>query len=242
MSGFGHYNPRTRYIARDRQRTQITIAALMVLAAVGTTAFWLGRQHAAYQINSLSAQVKERETEIKNLESDLTKMRAETQTATLRFDQLQEQMNKDLPDGAVRDLVALLRQQLQDGMSPERLAFLLRSARPPQNCSDPATRRFVPKTPAYTGSNSVASFGEGAVKITGTGTSARNKDGKEEAWFDPAQPVTVTYTSADGQTETKTGQLPMQHAMIAAGREYRFTLSEGEKSFIRVTFDSCDYP
>jgi hypothetical protein len=30
--------------------------------------------------------------------------------------------------------------------------------------------------------------------------------------------------------------------MIAAGREYRFTLSEGEKSFIKVTFDSCDYP
>ncbi len=243
MSGFGSYNPRLRYRARERQRTQLTLAAVMVLAAVAFTAFWLGRQHAVYQIGSLSAQLDESRKQIENLENDITKMRADTQTATMRFDQLQEQVNKDLPsDGPMRDLVALLRQQLDEGMSAERLSFLLRSARPPQNCTDPATRRFVPKTPAYTGSNSIASFGEGAVKITGTGQSARNKEGKEEAWFDSTQAITVTYVSADGSTETKTGTLPMQHSMIASGREYRFTLSEGEKSFVRVTFDSCDYP
>ena len=83
MSGFGHYNPRHRYRMRDRQRTHFAIAALSVLTAVAMVSFWLGRQHAAYQINSLSHESEEAQKQIQSLQDDLIKMRTQTQTATL---------------------------------------------------------------------------------------------------------------------------------------------------------------
>ena len=240
---FGRYNPRRRYLERDRKRNNAVIASIMVIVAVGMTSFWLGRQHAIFQINSLKKETEEMRSQSSVLQDELTKLRAETQTATSRFDQLQQQYQKELPEsGPVRDVVNLVTKQISDGMSAERLAFVIRSARPPNNCTDPASKRFMVKTPAYTGPDSSASFGEGAVLISGIGASTRNQKGEPQAWFDASQPVTVTFKSTDGLQEKKTTLLPIQYSMIAKGREYRFTLSEGEKSFVKVTYDSCDYP
>ncbi|PZP54437.1 MAG: hypothetical protein DI586_09950 [Micavibrio aeruginosavorus] len=240
---FGSYNPRRRYIERDRKRNNAVLAGALVILAVGMTGFWLGRQHAIFQINSLKKETEETRAQMTTLQDELTKLRAETQTANSRFNQLQQQYQQELPDeGPIRDLVGLVTKQISDGMSAERLAFVIRSARPPNNCSDPASKRFMVKTPAYTGPDSSASFGEGAVLISGIGASTRNQKGEPQAWFDASQPVTVTFKTAEGLSEQKTSALPIQYSQIAKGREYRFTLSEGEKSFIKVTYDSCDYP
>lgn len=239
---FGQYNPRRRYLERDRKRNARIAGIVVALALVGMAFFGMGRQHAAFQINSLKKEADDLRSQNTTLQDELTKLRAETQTATSRFDQLQQQYEKDLPnEGPVRELVEQVRKQISDGMSPERLAFVIRSARPPSNCSDPASKRFMVKTPAYTGPDSAASFGEGAVVISAIGASSRNQKGEPQAWFDATQPVTVTFKTADGQTDSKTVTLPLQHSLIASGREYRFTLSEGEKSFVRVSYDSCDY-
>ena len=228
---------------RDRKRNNKIIASVIFFVCLGSLCFWLGRQHAAFQINSLKNETEEARNQLNTVQDQLTKLRAETQTANSRFDQLQQQYQQELPeDGPMRELVGLVRKQLDDGMSPERLSFVLRSARPPRNCTDPASKRFMVKTPAYTGPDSSASFGEGAVVISGIGTSSRNQKAEPQAWFDASQPVTVTFKTTDGQNEKKTSVLPIQYSLIAAGREYRFTLSEGEKSFVKVTYDSCDYP
>ena len=240
---FGRYNPRRRYLERDRKRNNTIVASIMVIAAVATTSFWLGRQHAAFQINSLKSETEEARTQMNSLQDELTKLRAETQTANSRFTQLQQQYQQELPEsGPIRDLVNLVTKQISEGMSPERLAFVIRSTRPPRNCSDPASKRFMVKTPAYTGPDSAATFGEGAVTISGIGASTRNQKGEPQAWFDASQEVTVTFKTTEGLSEKKTAVLPLQYSLIASGREYRFTLSEGEKSFVKVTYDSCDYP
>ncbi len=240
---FGRYNPRRRYLERDRRRNNKIIASVVIFVSLAVICFWLGRQHAAFQINSLKNETEESRTQINALQDELTKLRAETQTATSRFDQLQTQYQQDLPEeGPMRDVIELVKKQIKDGMSAERLAFVIRSARPPRNCTDPASKRFMVKTPAYTGPDSSASFGEGAVVISGIGASTRNQAGEPQAWFDASQPVTVAFKSTEGQIDKKTAVLPIQYSMIAGGREYRFTLSEGEKSFVKVTFDSCDYP
>lgn len=240
---FGSYNPRRRYVERDRKRNNAVITSLLVLAAIGATCFWLGRQHAAFQINSLKHETEEARTQMTSLQDELTKLRAEAQTANSRFTQLQQQYQQELPEsGPVRELVTLVTKQISEGMSPERLAFVIRSARPPRNCTDPASKRFMVKTPAYTGPDSSASFGEGAVIISGIGASTRNQKGEPQAWFDASQEVTVTFKTTEGLSEQKKAVLPIQYSLIAGGREYRFTLSEGEKSFIKVTYDSCDYP
>lgn len=240
---FGRYNPRRRYLERDRRRNNKIMAAMIFFVVLAIICFWLGRQHAAFQVNSLQNETEESRLQIAKLQDEVIKLRAEAQTFKSRFDQLQEQYNQELPgEGPLREIIELVRKQVSDGMSAERLAFVIRSARPPNNCTDPASKRFMVKTPAYTGPDSSASFGEGAVIIQGTGTSSRNQKGEAQAWFDPSQPVSVTFKTTEGLNEVKTSVLPIQYSLIAGGREYRFTLSEGEKSFVKVTFDSCDYP
>ena len=243
MTTLGRYNPRTRYQKRQSKRTNAIMLSLIVGVALIGFGFWLGRQHVVFQIESLRRDAESAQGDAKRMQDELVKVRAESQTANSRLEQLQNQFDAELPaEGPTRELVQMVRKQLEDGMSAERLAFVIRSARPPRNCTDPSTKRFMVKTPAYSGPDSAASIGEGAVNVTAIGASSRNKAGQLEAWFDPTQPVTITFKSSDGNTEAKSGTLPIQQSMIAAGREYRFTLSEGEKSFIKVTFDSCDYP
>lgn len=239
----GRYNPRSRYRERHAKRMNAILMTVAVTVCFGGLGFWMGRQHAVFQIESLKKDAESAQADAKRLQDELIKVRAESQTASSRLDQLQTQFDQELPaEGPTRALVQLVKKQLDEGMSPERLAFVIRSARPPRNCSDPSTKRFMVKTPAYSGPDSAAVIGEGAVNVSGIGASSRNKDGQLEAWFDPTQPVTVNFKTVTGETEKKNGTLPLQHSLIAAGREYRFTLSEGEKSFIKVTYDSCDYP
>lgn len=237
------YNPHSRYRQRAAQRTNKFVIMIIICAALTGFGFWMGRQHAVFQIASLKKETESARADAKKMQDDLVKARAENQTVNSRFEQLQTQYQQELPDqGPTRELVQLVRKQLSDGMPPERLSFVIKSARPPRNCSDPSSKRFMVKTPAYTGPDSAASIGEGAVSVSGMGAASRNKDGQLEAWFDPTQQVSVNFKISGGEVQRKVGTLPLQHSLIASGREYRFTLSEGEKSFIKVTFDSCDYP
>ena len=238
-----HYNPHSRYRDRAAKRMNATLLSVVVIGASLVVGFWSGRQYAVLEISSLKTEVAGNQKREKDLQDALTKVRAEAQTAQSRYDQLQQQYLQELPqDGPMRTLVDEVRQQLSEGMSPERMAFVIRSARPPRNCTDPTTKRFVVSTPAFKGPNSTIRIGEGAVNIAANGISAKNRDGQPESWFDPAQPVNLTFTLGDGEVQKKDGKLPLQHSVVASGREYRFTLEEGEKSFIKVTFDSCEYP
>lgn len=237
------YNPRSRYRHRSIQRFNKAIFFCSVLAGCFALGFFIGGQNAVVQNGTLKMEVEDMTGKIKSLQDELTTVRAESQTSASRYEQLKTQYEKDFPsDGPMRDIVEMVRKQIADGMDPDRLAFVLRSARPPRNCSDPSSKRFMIKTPAYKGSDSLVTVGEGAVVITGIGDSAQSREGHLESWFDPTQPVHLTFKSANGDVEKKSGVLPIQHSMISKGREYRFTLSEGEKSFVKVTFDSCDYP
>ena len=127
-------------------------------------------------------------------------------------------------------------------MDPQRLSFVIRSARPPSNCSDPITKRFVVSTPAYQGADSTITIAEGKLRIKAAGASSRSKDGKPEAWYDPAKRLKISFTPLNGKPEHKNGIMPLQHSMVVGNREYRFNVSEGARSFAKITYDSCDYP
>jgi hypothetical protein len=239
----GQYNPRNRYRDRAIQRLNIAIISSLAVAACFGFGFFIGGQNAVVQNGSLKLEVEDLSNKLEIAQDELTLVRAEAQTASSRLEQLKSQYEREMPqEGPLREIVDIVRQQIEDGMAPERLAFVLRSARPPKNCSDPTSKRFVVRTPAYKGADSVVSVGEGAIIVSGTGLSSKTKSGQLESWFDPTQSVQITFKSASGEVEKKNGTLPLQHSMIANGKEYRFTLAEGEKSFIKVTFDNCDYP
>ena len=235
------YNPSTRYRDRAMHRVTNAVSMIIVIALSASVGFWMGKQFGAEKTISLKDQVEELTAERNLLQNNVTELRAEAQTANTRYEQIKAEYNAVLPEGPMQDLTKLVREQINQGMAPERLAFVIKSARPPTDCTDPETKRFVVSTPNYSGPDSSASVADGAIMIKAKGASASSKDGKAEAWYDPAQDVEVTFSSPAGN-EVKKGAFPIRHSVVAANREYRFTIEEGAKSFAKVVFDSCAYP
>jgi len=236
------YDPHTRYRQRSMQRMGAFAVMLIVMGAAAMLGFFFGRQQVFKDEIIMRAQIDTLTEEKQQLEIAVTEMKAEAMTATTRYEDLQKTYAETMSEGPVQDLILLVHKLIADGMDPERLAFLLRSARPPRNCAEPETQRFVVSTPAYKGPESKASIAEGLVAITGSGISARNVKGDPEAWYDPSKAVSLVFTLKDGRSETKKGSMPIHQSLIIGNKEYRFTVTEGARSFAKVTFDSCDYP
>ena len=242
MDHVKYYNPYDRYRQRFWQRIAgFVIVIILMLVFVGL-GFVLGQQTVRQRDNSMEQQLAVLTKERDALRESFMELKAEAQTATVRFQQLQQSYDQKVPEGPIEDLIALVHKQIDEGMQPDRLAFLIRSARPPRNCTEPETVRFVPKTPAYKGADSIVSLADGAVSIKGQGFSALNDKGEPQAWFDPTKSVEIEFTFQDGKTQKKQGILPLYHTMVIGAREYRLGISEGAKSFAKIVYDSCDYP
>ena len=235
------YNPQDRYRRRSSERMTAFMVVIGVLGLAFVTGIWFGKQNAGQQERSLKKQLKTLQTEHQELQDTLTEARAEAQTAQARYDQLQETYKEVLPEGPMQELAALVKQQLDEGRSPERLKFLIRSARPPRGCTEPEIKRFVVSTPSYDGPKSRIGLANGALQVTASGDSAMSANGKPEAWYDPSKKVKVEFTGPEGST-AKSGIMPLRHSMVVDNREYRITVDAGARSFAKVTFDSCDYP
>lgn len=245
MAAPGGYNPYERYRNRSMNRVTRGLVFLAMISASSSVGFWFGRQSAAESVISMRQEIEDMHRQRIAMQDEITHLSAEAQTADLRFQQMKDRMTQEMPDGPLRQLTDLIRQQLADGTDPERLAYVIRSGQPPRNCTDPDIKRFMISTPTYEGSESTVSIAEGAIQITGTGTSASSAKGEPEAWYDPARPVTIVFSiDRDGVPEKieKKGPLPIRNTIIYKDREYRFTIAEGARSFAKVTFDSCAYP
>lgn len=235
------YNPHTRYRERSAQRFVSFLKFLSIVFLSILAGFWFGKQYGAEQLIVLKDKNETLTQERDLLQENVTELSAQAQTSETRYKQLQEQVDSIIPKGPMQDLATMVREQIDQGMDPERLAFLIRSARPPTNCSEPDVKRFVVNTPAYQGPSSKVSIAEGAIIIEGSGKSARNDKGQPEAWYDPSQPVKVTFNH-NGKQDVKRRVLPIKYSVVAEDREYRFTVESGTRSFAKVVFDSCDYP
>lgn len=235
------YNPNKRYKERAAQRTASLLGMLAVILISILIGFWLGKQFGAQHLITLKDEVSALEVERDELQEKMTDLSAAAQTANTRFKQLQEEVSNIIPEGPMQDLVTLVGEQLKQGMDAERLAFVIRSARPPTGCVDPDSKRFVVLTPAFKGPKSIAKIADGLIEVTGSGSSARNEKKLPEAWYDPSKKVEITFTH-DGKQEVKNGILPLRHSIVVNNREYRFTIEAGARSFAKVTYDSCAYP
>ena len=239
---FSSYNPYDRYRQRAAKRTSTVVTFVFIFAGIFILGYWVGGIRAQQNIYILQEEKRILTEESDKVQEEMIELRAEAQTANVRFEQLRATYDELISDGPMQDLVTLLREQIDSGLDVGRLQSVIVSARPPQNCSDPQSKRFVVLTPVYNGPSSEASIDNGVVSIFGKGVSAKNSQGKKEAWFDPAQPVEITFQGADGRSKTKKGILPLSYSMILKSKEYRFTLTSAAKSFVKVTYDHCDYP
>ncbi len=234
------YNPHRRYQERAAQRMAGFLKLFAFIVVFSVLGFWLGKQYGAEQLIVLKDSVETLEEERNEFQTQITELSASAQTANKRFEQLQEEVESILPEGPMQDLVTILREQLNKGTDPERLSFVIRSARPPTGCVDPDSKRFVVSTAANKGPQNIVKIGD-TVTITGVGVSAQNEDGNPESWYDPAKQVEITFNNGTS-TEVKEGVLPIRHSMVIGSREYRFSVETGARSFAKVVFDSCNYP
>ncbi len=148
----------------------------------------------------------------------------------------------DVPQGELARLLQRVEAQLQAGVDPDRLAFLIDAAATPASCEgQPVTKRFMPRTPISTGPISFVRFDD-RITVTGTGEPARNPDGLAEAWYDPAFPVRLEFRTLNGAVSSVEGIVPLIHRMVVDGREYRFSVVAGERWFVEVTAQSCAFP
>ncbi len=236
------YDPNARYRRRFARQITNTVMLCIFLGVVLSIGYWIGGMHSQQNLYILEQEKRVLQEESREVQEQMTELRAEAQTATVRLEQLRVSYEELLSEGPMQELVTLLRQQLDKGIDATRLKSVILSARPPQNCADPQSKRFVVRTPVYKGPSSNVSVDKNTVSVFGNGTSVQRSGGKKEAWFDPNQPVELTFRTRDGREDKKKGVLPIYHSVVVKDKEYRFTVTAGAKSFARVTYDHCDYP
>ncbi|HRI75405.1 MAG: hypothetical protein H3C49_03245 [Alphaproteobacteria bacterium] len=239
MYGSGGVGRHRRQQQKARRKAMMVVIFLVALAGAS---FWWGAETERTSQQAFKEKARELEKQRAGLESMITNLRSEVQSTQVRYQQLETKYQQEVPQGEFKNLTDLVRKQLGAGIKPERLAFVIEAARPPKNCSEPSVKRFVVKTPVYNGPHGTVSFGNGVVTVTGEGEAATNSNSMPEAWYDPGKPVKIVFIEIGGKRTVKEGLLPVQHSLVIGNKEYRFTVAAGDRSFISVTSDNCDYP
>lgn len=234
---------------RARRRRRFRLAVLKWLVGLGVIA---GAAIYAYDRAKVLAEqdLLSLKDEKLALQQDLAELQrsfdALQQSSTQKSEQIadwQRRYDKDVPSGDLATLVDQLKRKLADGVSPERLTFVIDAAHVQVTCDNtPVTKRFLVKTPLYSGANDSVSFVDNSITVTASGESATTETGAPEAWFDPARPVTIIFTGLGGGASEATGMLPLHHSVVRGSNEYRFTAVAGAQGFVNVTEDRCDYP
>lgn len=236
------YDTGGRSKRRAAERKRKVIMVIVFLFSICGFSFWWGGENVRSSEVAYKQQAIELREVNKGLEKKITDLESTVQTTNVRYQQLESKYQQEVPQGEFRKLTDLVKKRLDAGIKAERLYFIIDQARPPKNCTAPQAKRFVVKTPVYSGPHGTVAFANGAITVTGEGQSAVSQQGYPEAWYDPGKEVDVKFIEIGGKETVKKGLLPIQHSMILGNKEYRFTVAAGERSFISVTSDSCDYP
>ncbi|WP_422368299.1 hypothetical protein [Pelagibius sp.] len=217
--------------------------ALAAIVAAGAYSYRIGAQLAARDVTKAEQRIAELSEEVSGLERQSAALAAELAKSKESITAWQARYEKEVPTGFVRELMSMVQQKLSAGADEERLAFLISAAEKPRTCDDqPETKRFIVTTSLQKGANDAVSFADRSITVTGNGTAARDANGNIEAWFDPNQPISVSFTALGGKSVTAEGSLPLHHSVVVGSNEYRFTVLPGARGFLSVTADRCDYP
>ena len=197
------------------------------------------------------------EAPIEGLESRITDLEAEKWFTSQTLDEAQaalqgavrdaaiwrQRYEDEVPRGQTAGLWQLVKRKLDEGVEQERLNDVIELATNERQCdAQLTTKRIIVKASLHGGSDTAAGFGQGKITVLGDGQSARDADKNLLAWYDPSLPVTISFVTIGGDTEEVEGYLPLHHAVLVGKDEFRFTITEGTRSFASVTAQRCDYP
>ena len=233
---------------RRRRRARRSFArwlfALGAIVAVGVIAYQIGASLAEREVAELDQRLAEVSDRVEELEQQNTGLQADLILKDRRLKDSVLRYERDVPGGRLAALMGRIREKLEAGVDEDRLGFLIDSAGNPRSCDNkPVTKRFMVRTQISRGANDSVSFAKNRITITALGQSALNAAGKIEAWFDPAQAVTLRLTELGGKTTVEKGKLPLHTSVIVKDKEYIYSVVAGQqRGFVEVTGDRCDYP
>jgi hypothetical protein len=243
LSGYG-----SRFERRRRDRWRMAMVRLIVYGAViGAIAYWgytMGGEGAQRRNRALKEQMSVLVEENERLRAEADAAVAARVAAEERAGGFQRRYRDEVPQGEVREIMNTVRARIEEGIAPERLAHVVGAVQNQTSCRDEvANRRFIVQTPISSGTNSSVSFADNLVTVTAAGVSARDATGNREAWFDPAQPVTIAFTLPGGERTLAEGVLPLHHSVVLDDEDHRYTVAAAEaRGFVTVTEQVCDYP
>jgi cell division protein FtsB len=216
--------------------------ALLVVVLVGGYAYQVGVSASQARTDKLEADLARFQQSNLELRDQLALTTQRSSQADRALEELRRRYALDVPQGELASLLERVEGQLEAGVEPGRLAFLIDAASTPASCDgQPVTKRFMPRTPISAGPASFVRF-DNRIMVTGNGQSARNAGGLVEAWYDPTEPIRLEFRTLEGAVTNVDGVLPLNHRMVIDGREYRFSIVAGERWFVEVSAQSCAFP
>lgn len=236
------YDNERRYRRRFWGGVVRFVITIGVIAASAVAAYQLGIEDLESRVRGYQQEISDLEARQDRLEQENADLRVVAEKAKLTVGEWERRYRADVPDGVRKELLDLVTRRLEDGVSGQRLAFLIEAAAEPRDCAPVESKRFLVRTPLYNGPNTVVSFANDAVVVTGEGESETTADGLPQAWYDPLKPVTLKITRIDGEVREVTGNLPLQESVIHAGAEFRFQVKAGARGFAQVAAEQCAYP
>lgn len=219
------------------------VFVLALLLTAGLFAYETGQIASRMPVSRLEKQVASLNRDLEALQQENATLLADAEAARQRESEWQERYQAEVPTGQGKALYELIRDRMASGVESRRLAFVIEATGNLRSCDkDPVTKRFLVQTPLYQGANDAVTFGGETITVTASGDNATDPQGKAEAWFDPAKPITVRFAEIGGRTTEATGKLPLHHALVAGGSEYRFTVLPGPQGFVKVSGERCAFP
>ncbi len=240
----GFHDPHGRRRRQVRRTVIRWLLGIGFIVAAGAAAYQIGSSLAEREVAELTQTVIRLDERVQELERENTGLQAGLILNERYLKDAKLAYERDVPGGEVAALMDRIQEKLAAGVDRDRLAFLIDSAAKSRKCDGkPVTKRFVVRTPISRSANDSVSFARNAITITALGESARNQEDKIEAWFDPAQAVTLRLVQLGGKTTIRKGKLPLHTSVIIKNKEYIYSVVEGtQRGFVDITGDRCDYP
>ena len=241
LSGYGGRRRRGPPITR---RVTVWVLALGFIFGAAYLSFRQAASLATRQVADIRIELEQLERELDNITLQNAGLLTALEEEQTRAGALREQYELDIPDAQTKAMLDALQERREAGIDAERLVEVIAGAQNEWVCAaGPETKRFVIQTPVNDGANDQAAFANGTVTVTGTGISVRNAEGLPEAWFEAAQPVTLTFTRIGGETTDITGILPLHHSLVFGAEIHRFSITTADTlSFVSVTAQVCAFP
>lgn len=234
-----------KFAQRQRRRRLLRyVFVLTMLVGLGLVSFETGRQLSEAELRQARQDISRLTSAKAALEQENAALTAAAETARTGRAELQRRYDKDVPQGERRALLALVDGQLAAGAKIDRLRFLISAASHQEKCDgEPVTKRFLVRTPLYEGPASAVTLADAALTVTASGEPAQDAQGQVLAWFDPSKPIALEIARLGEKPGRLSGKLPLQHALVVNGYEYRLNVVAGEpRGFVKVTADRCQFP